>query len=270
MKKHCFAICAYKESPYLEKCVESIVNQNVKSSVLICTSTPNDYIESIAKKYQIEMIINPESLGIQSDWRFAYDACDAEYVTLVHQDDIYDKRYTEKLYEAITKYDDISIFYSNYDSLHTTAEMEVRCRDVNCRIRNLLCLPMTVPFLQNKCFLKKNTLRFGNSICCSSVTYNKSRLAAKDIFVSDLCFSLDWDIFLHLADMSGRFVYEKTSLTCFRIHQQATSMHFILENTREKEDYIMFCKVWPKWFAKILMLFYKKAYCNYKQLKEEK
>lgn len=270
MRKHCFAICAYQESPYLEKCVESIVNQNVKSSVLICTSTPNDYIESIAKKYQIEMIINPESLGIQSDWRFAYDACDAEYVTLVHQDDIYDKRYTEKLYEAIAKYDDISIFYSNYDSLHTTSENEVRCRDVNCRIRNLLCLPMMLPFLQDKRLWKKSTLCLGCSICCSSVTYNRTRLATETVFISNMSSSLDWDIFLHLANMSGRFVYERLSLTCFRIHQRSTSMNCIMDNVREQEDYLMFCKIWPKWFAKILMLFYKKAYCNYKQLKEEK
>ena len=32
---HTFAICAYKESPYLEECIQSLMNQTVKSDILI-------------------------------------------------------------------------------------------------------------------------------------------------------------------------------------------------------------------------------------------
>ena len=41
---HTFAICAYKESPYLESCIKSVLNQSVKTKVAISTGTPNDYI----------------------------------------------------------------------------------------------------------------------------------------------------------------------------------------------------------------------------------
>ena len=46
MNDHTFAICAYKESPYLEECIKSLKNQTIKSNILIATSTPNDYIRN--------------------------------------------------------------------------------------------------------------------------------------------------------------------------------------------------------------------------------
>ena len=49
--KHTFVICAYKESPYLESCIKSLKAQIVKSDIKIATSTPNDYIYNVAKKY---------------------------------------------------------------------------------------------------------------------------------------------------------------------------------------------------------------------------
>ena len=49
---HTFAICAYKESPYLEECIESLINQTVKSNILIATATPSQYIDDIAAKYK--------------------------------------------------------------------------------------------------------------------------------------------------------------------------------------------------------------------------
>ena len=47
VKKHIFAICAYKESPYLEECIVSLKNQTVKTDILLATSTPNEYIENL-------------------------------------------------------------------------------------------------------------------------------------------------------------------------------------------------------------------------------
>ena len=41
---HTFVICAYKESAFLEECIESLEKQNKKSKILLATSTPNYYI----------------------------------------------------------------------------------------------------------------------------------------------------------------------------------------------------------------------------------
>ena len=78
--KHTFAICAYKNSPFLEGCIKSIINQSVKSDVIICTSTPNVYIDEIAAKYEIDVFVNEVSAGISSDWNFAYEKASTNLV----------------------------------------------------------------------------------------------------------------------------------------------------------------------------------------------
>ena len=94
---HTFVVCAYKESEFLEECVKSLVNQTVKSNILIATSTPNEHIKNIAEKYNIDLYINTESKGIGPDWNYAVTQAKTDFVTVAHQDDIYDELYTEKM-----------------------------------------------------------------------------------------------------------------------------------------------------------------------------
>lgn len=47
--KHVFSICAYKDSPYLERCIRSLKGQTWSSHIIICTSTPSRYILHIFK-----------------------------------------------------------------------------------------------------------------------------------------------------------------------------------------------------------------------------
>jgi len=41
MTKHSFAVMAYKDSPYLSDCLDSLKDQTVKSEIYITTSTPS-------------------------------------------------------------------------------------------------------------------------------------------------------------------------------------------------------------------------------------
>ena len=52
-REHTFVVCAYKESQYLEECIQSVLNQNIKSNVIISTGTPNSYIKEVAEKSQV-------------------------------------------------------------------------------------------------------------------------------------------------------------------------------------------------------------------------
>ena len=45
MITHTFVVLAYKESRYLETCIQSVLNQEFKSNVVIATSTRNAFIE---------------------------------------------------------------------------------------------------------------------------------------------------------------------------------------------------------------------------------
>ena len=87
---HTFAVCAYKESPYLEDCLQSLMAQTVDSHIIMATSTPNDFISSIAEQYNLPLFVNHGEGGITQDWNFAYTHADSKYVTIAHQDDIYE------------------------------------------------------------------------------------------------------------------------------------------------------------------------------------
>ena len=52
---HTYVVLAYKQSEYLEECIKSVLNQKYQSKVIIATSTPNEFISKIAKKYSLEV-----------------------------------------------------------------------------------------------------------------------------------------------------------------------------------------------------------------------
>ena len=79
---HTFAICAYKESEYLEECIQSVQSQTIPTNVIMITSTPNAFLDTIAEKYNISLYINEGEKGITQDWNFAYACADTEYVTI--------------------------------------------------------------------------------------------------------------------------------------------------------------------------------------------
>ena len=56
---HTYVVLAYKESEYLEECIKSVLNQKYPSKVVVATSTPNEFIQNIVRKYSLEIIVNP-------------------------------------------------------------------------------------------------------------------------------------------------------------------------------------------------------------------
>lgn len=257
--KHTFSICAYKESPYLEKVIKALLKQTVKSNIIICTSTPCEYISNMAKKYDIPLYIREGASDIKEDWNFAYDMAKTKMVTIAHQDDEYHRDYVRNLKEMCEKYDDdFLMFYSGYKPIKDGKVVT----DVNCKIRRLLRSPMKVKAWTKVRWIKRATLCMGNSICCPSCTYNKEQLG-DSMFTSDMKFNIDWDTYYKLANMKGRFVYVDKPLTYYRVHDGATSKEFIDNSGRVVEDTAMFEKFWPTWVAKLIMKFYKKAYDTY-------
>ena len=255
---HTFAICAYKESPHLEACIKSIMDQTVKTNVFISTSTPNKYISNLAKKYNLKVYETGKKSDIQDDWNFAYNKAKTKLVTVAHQDDIYEKEYVE---EILTKYQttkNVNIIITDYIPYKNNQ----KAKDINFRIRKALKFFLRFNCLSNLRFFKVSSLAFGNSICCPSVTYNKEKLG-KTVFTSDLKFSLDWDTFLKIARMKGKTSYVPKYLINYRVYDGATTKEFIVNNTRQQEDIAVFSKIWPKFIVKIIMKFYVKAYDTY-------
>ena len=108
--KHTFVIPVYNKSPYLEACIYSLLKQTIKTNIILCSSTPSVFLKKISEKYKLTLIINHEKKGIANDWSFAYHACKTKYLTLAHQDDIYEEDYTLKCLNAMEKNNCLIVF----------------------------------------------------------------------------------------------------------------------------------------------------------------
>lgn len=251
---HTFVVLAYKESEYLEECIKSVTNQSYHSKVVIATTTDNDYIRKLAKKYKLEVVVEDHT-SIGGDFDFAVRTGKTPLVTVAHQDDIYEKDYANSVVEAYRKYQDSSIIFTDY--------YEIRGKDkvftnTNLKIKRILLFPLRLKCLSKFCFIKRLSLRFGNSICCPAVTFVKDN-CPDEIFNSPYQCNIDWFAWEKLSKLKGRFLYIKSKLMAHRISEESTTTDIIKNGIRTKEDYEIYCKFWPKWFAKFINLFYKNS-----------
>ena len=259
-KYHTFAICAYKNSPYLEECIKSILNQTIKSNVIIASSTKNSHIDALAKKYHIQTFYREGKSDIQDDWNYAVKCSKTELVTVAHQDDVYYPNYLENILSNYTGKE--RMLFSDNDYYINGESKD----DKNLRIKRVIRIPLTIPWIRNIRWIRKRTLSLGNSVQCPSVTYNKDLLKPK-IFTSDLKFALDWDTFLKIYKMKGKIQYIPLKLMAFRISDEATTKKSMDNSLRVKEDTIMFSKFWPKRIVKMIMKHYVKCYEVYQEEK---
>lgn len=256
MKKfenHTFIVCAYKESPYLEECIKSVVNQNVKSNVIVSTSTPNEYIENLAKKYNLPIFINNGESGIGQDWNFGISNTTTDYVTVAHQDDIYNPDYLEEIVKYLDKGNDFVIAFSDYREIKNGVQIELT---KNLKIKKMLLFPLRI-FKKSR-FIKRRVLSLGSSICCPSVTVN-TRITGKRPYKTDLKCDLDWDTWFEMTKYNESFLYINKELMQHRIHENSETSNLIENNIRLEEDLLMLNKFWPEPIAKFIMKFYKKA-----------
>ena len=250
---HTFLICAYKESPYLEECIKSVLNQTVKSNVYITTSTPNSYIEDMAKKYNLKLYINDGQKGIGQDWNFAVSKSETDYITIAHQDDIYKEKYLEEIVNKLEQGKDFVIAFTNYRELKNGEEIPLT---INLKIKKVLQFPLR--FFQKSKFWKRRALSLGSCICCPSVTIN-TKIAGKSPYKTELKCDLDWDTWDSMTKFKSRFLYIPKELMAHRIHEDSETSNLIRNNIRLEEDFIMLKRYWPNAIAKFIMRYYKKA-----------
>lgn len=257
--KHVFSICAYKDSPYLEPLIRSLVSQSVPSHIILCTSTPSPYIDGLAWKYGIQVFVRHGGSNIRDDWNFAYEMADGELVTIAHQDDMYHKEYAERLLAAYRAYPDMTVFTTDYVIVKNG---RLITGDAMLWVKRILRLPLRVPALNHRAWVKKMALVFGNPICCPATTYQKKMLGTP-LVRSEYRFALDWDNLYQLACERGRFICDERPLLYYRVHDGATTKACIMDNRRAEEEEAMFRRFWPGPVARLLMHFYKTAYGEY-------
>ena len=252
--KHFFVLLAYGESNYLEECIKSLINQTIKTNIVIATSTPNKYISKLADKYKLKIIINKNKKGIADDFNFAFNCVDASLLTIAHQDDVYEKEYAESIIKNYEKYSDSLILFTDYYEIRNNKKIT---NNKNLKIKRLLLTPLKCKLLSGLKFIKRSSIRFGNAICCPSVTFCKDNISTDVIFTSSFTSNMDWLAWERLSNYKGRFIYINKRLFGHRVHEESTTTKIINEGNRTNEDYEMFLKFWPKFIARFLTKKYK-------------
>lgn len=257
---HTFVVLAYKESSFLESCIQSVLNQTYPSNVVIATSTMNDYIQSMAEKYQLSIIENKQTgKGIGYDFDFARTCVDSTLVTVAHQDDIYDPTYAEEIVKLYEKNQEATILFTDYYEIKNDKKVET---NTNLKIKRILLFPLRVMKSSKSTFIKRFVLRFGNAICCPAVTFVNSNIKKDSVFQCSFQCNVDWFAWEKISKIDGKFCYCKQLLMGHRVHEDSTTTDIINNNIRTKEDFEMFCKFWPISIAKMINVFYKKAEQN--------
>jgi hypothetical protein len=240
-ERHCFVVLAYGDSPFLEGCIQGLKAQSVQTGLVLATSTPSAFIDSVAARYGIEVRVNPLREGIGSDWNFGLNVTAADYVTLAHQDDTYQPKFTERTLEMFEKNPEAALCFTAY-------------REINHRgspKRSKISLVKHV--LENAIVGRRESVRgkrlraflaFGNPLPCSSVTFNRRR-------VPDFRFSLeyksnlDWDAWLRLQERGETFLHAPERLIGRRHNPLTETSRLIRAGIRQSEDVLMFRRIWP-------------------------
>lgn len=251
---HTFVVLAYKESKYLEECIKSVCNQKYKSKVVIATTTDNKYIRDMAAKYKLDVIVGKHT-NIGGDFDFAKNTGKTQLVTIAHQDDIYDSDYSKNIVEYYKKYKDSIIIFPDYYEVRNDKKVY---HNINLFIKRFLLFPLRFKLLNKTNFFKRRALKFGNSICCPSVTFVMDN-CQKNVFESEYLCNIDWIAWERLSRKKGRFCYINRKLMGHRISRESTTTDIINQGIRTKEDYQMFRKFWPRIIAKLLTNLYKNS-----------
>ena len=252
--EHAFVVCAFGENPHIESTIESLEAQTVESKIVLSTSTTSEYLEEICSRHGIEMIVNPDRLGAGFDWNYGYNHAGAKWVTMAHQDDVYDKRFTERVLAVADSYDlnSIQLLYTDYYELRNSEHVTSNTLLKGKRILNF---PLRFRCLNGNRFVKRRVLSLGCPICCPAVTFNTTALGPS-IFDTKYVNSCDYKTWVDLAGGRGRFVYIPEMLMGHRIYEGSATTKNLGENIRKREDQEILSMLWPKCIAAIINHFY--------------
>lgn len=251
---HTFVILAYQESPYLENCIKSVLNQTYPSQAIIATTTKNNYITNLAKKYHLQ-VIEGKHTTIGGDFDFAIHSGNTPLTTVAHQDDVYENTYSKKIVNAYLKYPNSSIIFTDYFEIRNNKKIYT---NKNKKIKHVLLTPIYIKKSLKSRYFKRSILKFGNSICCPAVTFITNN-CPKDVFKSHFKCNCDWHAWEKLSKRKGAFTFISEPLMGHRISEESTTTDIINQGIRTKEDYEIFRRFWPTPIAKVLTKFYQKS-----------
>ncbi|WP_240097519.1 glycosyltransferase family A protein [Thermomonas flagellata] len=258
--RHAFVVAAYGHSPHLEDCLRSLDAQQVRSPLVISTSTPFAGLHQLAARHGAALHVHADRGGIGADWNAALTATDCALVTIVHQDDVYLPEFAAAVIAAHARHPDVALSFG--DAREIFADGRPRRGRLNQWVKSALVGAASLGSDRIDGALRRRLLLgFGNPILCAAVTFN--RAVAPDFrFRRDLRTNMDWLAWIELARQHPLLRIRK-HLLLRRVHAASETQHCIQDGAREREDRLVFEQLWPKPVARALMGLYRFSYPAY-------
>jgi hypothetical protein len=255
---HTFVIPVYQAAPRLIALIESLrAQEGTPSKILLSSSTPSTELDETAKRHEIPLHINSQRMDISTDWNFALALATTKFVTIAHQDDLFESSYVSRLRAALRANPGATMAFCDY-SEHAPAGP--RPLNLNLRIKRALCRRA---FGARECISatrdKVRLLSLGNPICCPSVMFDRSEIPDFR-FPGGFHTNLDWMAWLNLAHSPGGFVYVRERLVSKGVHAESATTATIANRAREREDRALFDAFWPRPIGAVLAAAYRLGY----------
>lgn len=108
----------YNGEKYLNRCIESIINQTYQNlEIILINDGSKDSSINILKKYQTEdkriILIDKNNTGVSDTRNLGIKKATGEYICFCDCDDFYNKKYIETMYNTIKK-QDVDVVRCNY------------------------------------------------------------------------------------------------------------------------------------------------------------
>lgn len=256
--KHAFVVPAFGQSPHLRDCLLSLAGQTVASTVVVASSTPSSWLQAQTEALGLRLTVHGPPAGIASDWNAALAGApvDADWVTIAHQDDLYDPEFTERTLQLLSTVPDALMAFTDYREL---TELGPRGTTPLMLVKRAL---LELGFLGRQHIrgsARRRCLWFGTPIPCPAVTLRRN---LGRIFDPNYGVSLDWAAWLDLCDREGSFVWVRAPLMRHRIHAGSETTQAIAGGKRMQEDARLLHRLWPAWIARMIVRTYAFAYAS--------
>lgn len=200
------ALCVYNGEKFLEKQLQTLLNQTYKNLELIIvddgsTDRSLDIIEHYAKDKRLKLFINEKNLGYVKNFEKAIGYCSGNYIALADQDDIW---HLKKIEILVNQVEDAVLIYHDSELIDIDGTVLGKMSD----ILNMYSGNSPLPFL------------FYNCVSGHSCLFRKD-LVLKLGFFNPL-FYHDWWL-AYVAASSGKIKYINQTLVKYRQHSLSST-----------------------------------------------
>tara|TARA_B100000963_G_C22627629_1_gene673224 strand:- start:1117 stop:2022 length:906 start_codon:yes stop_codon:yes gene_type:complete len=204
-------IPTYNQGNFLEKCINSCLNQTYKNfEIVIIDNNSTDITQDILKKYENKIIFQKiDNDGIISKSRnAALKIAKGNWLALLDSDDYFSPTKLEEANKAI-KQKSFDVF-SNSEWIIDENDTKSKIWAYGNKSKNYY----------------KDLIKFGNSLSTSSSIIKKDFLLKNSINFSEnreIRNIADYDFFLNIAKKGGKFFFYQKPLGYHLMHQESTS-----------------------------------------------